>query len=333
MIIKLKQDVSKNVLDKILQKLDSQKTRYQFSKKENLITIMKHTNGIIDEIRKQNIAEEMIPVAKPYVLAVKHRLKPASKIKLGKNAILGGKDIVIMAGPCSVESEEQIAKIAKEVKKAGGTVLRGGAFKPRTSPYDFQGLGTEGLKMLKKAADLNNLLVIAEVLDPRDIDIVAKYADIFQIGTRNMQNFALLKEMGKTRKPVLLKRGMSSTYKELLLAAEYILSGGNREVILCERGIRTFVTETRFTMDISAISYLKKETHLPVIADPSHATGNAKLVQDVALASIAAGADGLIIEAHHNPQEELVDRDQTIDFKTLKEIVVKSKKIAEIVRN
>lgn len=333
MIIKLKQDVSKNVLDKMLQKLDSQKTRYQFSKEENLITIMKHTNGIIDEIKNQNIAKEMIPIAKPYVLAVKHRLKPASKIKLGKNAILGGKDIVIMAGPCSVESEEQITKIAKEVKKAGGTILRGGAFKPRTSPYDFQGLGTEGLKMLKKAADLNNLLVISEVLDPRDIDLVAKYADIFQIGTRNMQNFALLKEMGKTRKPVLLKRGMSSTYKELLLAAEYILSGGNREVILCERGIRTFVTETRFTMDISAISYLKKETHLPVIADPSHATGNAKLVQDVALASIAAGADGLIIEAHHSPQEEIVDRDQTIDFKTLKEIVVKSKKIAEIVRN
>lgn len=333
MIIKLKQNISDHALDLLLQKLNNHNTHYQFSKKENTVVIMKHANGILDTIKKQNIAEEMIPIPQPYVLAAKHKLKLKSKIPLSKNLSIGGKEIVVMAGPCSVENAEQIEEAAKNVSASGGQILRGGAFKPRTSPYDFQGLGEKGLKILRRAADLHNLSVITEILDPRDIEVVQRYTDIFQVGTRNMQNYALLKELGQVKKPVLLKRGMSSTYKELLLGAEYILAGGNKNVILCERGIRTFVTETRFTMDINAITYLKHETHLPIVADPSHGTGNATLVKDIALASIAAGADGLLIEAHPKPKESLSDKDQTIDFKTLKEIVKKSKQIAGIVRN
>lgn len=332
MIIKLKKDLSDHVLSLLLQKLDSQKAKYQFSKEKNTMVIMKHTNGIIDEIVKQGITEEVIPVKNPYVLATRNKHQDKTLIKLKNGTIIGGHDIVIMSGPCAVESEGQINESARLLKLAGGTVLRGGAFKPRTSPYDFQGLGEDGLKFIRRAADNNQLAVITEVVDPRNVELVEKYTDIFQVGTRNMYNYTLLTELGKSRKPVLLKRAMSATYKEFLMAAEYILAGGNSRVILCERGIRTFVTETRWSMDINAIPYLKKESHLPVVADPSHATGIATMVKDVALASIAAGADGLLIEAHPEPNHAMTDKDQAIDFKTLEEIIVKSKKIAEIVR-
>jgi 3-deoxy-7-phosphoheptulonate synthase len=217
-----------------------------------------------------------------------------------------------MAGPCAVEGYEQLKTVAQEVKKAGAQILRGGAFKPRTSPYSFQGLGEEGLKYLREVADELGMAVVTELMDPRDLPLVEKYADIIQIGARNMQNFTLLKEVGQSKKPVLLKRGISASIKEWLMAAEYILSSGNFQVMLCERGIRTFETETRFTLDINAIPLVKQKSHLPVIVDPSHGTGKWNLVSAVAKAAIAAGADGLLIEVHHNPEEALSDGEQSL---------------------
>ncbi len=234
---------------------------------------------------------------------------------------VGGSQVVVMAGPCSVESEEQIMTIASAVKEAGATVLRGGAYKPRTGPYDFQGLGKKGLQLLQKSSRATGLRTITEVMDPRDVDLIAEYVDIFQIGARNMQNYTLLKEVGRTKHPVLLKRGMHSTYKEFLLAAEYILAGGNPNVMLCERGIRTHVTELRFTLDLNAVPYLKAETHLPVIVDPSHGTGRRDLVQPMSRAAVAAGADGLIIECHTDPNSSVSDADQAISIETLHEMM------------
>ena len=229
--------------------------------------------------------------------------------------------MVIMAGPCSVEDEAQIMAIARAVKEAGATVLRGGAFKPRTGPYDFQGLGKKGLQLLKKASKETGLRTITEVMDPRQVDLIQEYADMFQIGARNMQNYTLLREVGRTKHPVLLKRGMHSTYKEFLLAAEYILAGGNPNVILCERGIRTHVSELRFTLDLNAVPYLKQETHLPIIVDPSHGTGRRDLVPAMSRAAVAAGADGLIIECHTDPAHSVSDADQAISIETLEQLM------------
>ena len=223
-----------------------------------------------------------------------------------------GKDFVVIAGPCSVESEEQTIKTAQKVKEAGGNMLRGGAFKPRTSPYDFQGLGLKGLKILEKAKRETGLPVVTEVTDPRDVSWVCEYVDVLQIGTRNMQNFSLLKEVGKVEKPVLLKRGMYSTLKEWLNCAEYILAGGNPNVILCERGIRTFETYTRNTLDLSIVPSVKEISHLPIIVDPSHGTGRLSIIEPMSLAAMAAGADGVMIEVHHNPCEALCDKDQAM---------------------
>jgi len=223
-----------------------------------------------------------------------------------------GKDFVVIAGPCSVESEEQTIKTAQKVKEAGGNMLRGGAFKPRTSPYDFQGLGLKGLKILEKAKRETGLPVVTEVTDPRDVSWVCEYVDVLQIGTRNMQNFSLLKEVGKVEKPVLLKRGMYSTLKEWLNCAEYILAGGNPNVILCERGIRTFETYTRNTLDLSIVPSVKETSHLPIIVDPSHGTGRLSIIEPMSLAAMAAGADGVMIEVHHNPSEALCDKDQAM---------------------
>lgn len=223
-----------------------------------------------------------------------------------------GKDFVVIAGPCSVESEEQTIKTAQKVKEAGGNMLRGGAFKPRTSPYDFQGLGLKGLKILEKAKRETGLPVVTEVADPRDVSWVCEYVDVLQIGTRNMQNFSLLKEVGKVEKPVLLKRGMYSTLKEWLNCAEYILAGGNPNVILCERGIRTFETYTRNTLDLSIVPSVKETSHLPIIVDPSHGTGRLSIIEPMSLAAMAAGADGVMIEVHHNPSEALCDKDQAM---------------------
>jgi 3-deoxy-7-phosphoheptulonate synthase len=223
-----------------------------------------------------------------------------------------GKDFVVIAGPCSVESEEQTIKTAQKVKEAGGNMLRGGAFKPRTSPYDFQGLGLKGLKILEKAKRETGLPVVTEVADPRDVSWVCEYVDVLQIGTRNMQNFSLLKEVGKVEKPVLLKRGMYSTLKEWLNCAEYILAGGNPNVILCERGIRTFETYTRNTLDLSIVPSVKETSHLPIIVDPSHGTGRLSIIEPMSLAAMAAGADGVMIEVHHKPCEALCDKDQAM---------------------
>jgi len=233
-------------------------------------------------------------------------------IQLPYNTTVSHHNVTIIAGPCSIESEEQIMATAHFVKKAGATILRGGAFKPRTSPYAFQGLGIEGLKLLKKAGDYYAMPVVTEVLDSEDIVMVSQYADILQVGARNCQNFSLLKKLGKIQKPILLKRGMMVTIKEYLMAAEYILAEGNTNVILCERGIRTFETETRNTLDISAVCVLKQKTHLPVMVDPSHASGNWKLIHPLSLAAIAAGADGLMIECHINPEAALCDGDQSL---------------------
>jgi len=257
--------------------------------------------------------EQVILVSKPYKLASREFHPKDTIVKINSVAI-GGNEIVVMAGPCAIESEEQLLATAQAVKAAGATVLRGGAFKPRTSPYDFRGLGATGLKILAAVGKETRMPVITEVMAPHDVDLVARYVDILQIGARNMQNFILLDEVGKIKKPVLLKRGLSSTIQEWLLAAEYILNQGNENVILCERGIRTFESHTRNTMDISSIPIIEKVSHLPIIADPSHATGRWYLVPPMALAAIAAGADGLLIEVHPNPESALADGPQSLNF-------------------
>jgi len=257
--------------------------------------------------------EEVIPITKPYKLSSREFQPANTTIKVG-DAFLGGDELVIIAGPCAVETEKQVLETAKAVKAAGANILRGGAFKPSTSPYQFRGLGKKGLEILAMARAETGLPFITEVLTPQDVELVAEYADILQIGARNMQNFILLDEVGKVKKPVMLKRGMSATIQEWLLSAEYILSQGNRQLLLCERGIRTFETYTRNTLDISAIPIIKKLSHLPVIGDPSHGTGKWYLVAPLALAAVAAGADGLMIEVHPNPDEALKDGAQSLTF-------------------
>ncbi|MDQ7051850.1 MAG: 3-deoxy-7-phosphoheptulonate synthase [candidate division KSB1 bacterium] len=254
---------------------------------------------------------EVLRITEPYKLAGR-TFHPEDTIIRIKDVVIGGDEVVVMAGPCSVESEEQIDTIAAAVKRAGAKVLRGGAFKPRTSPYSFQGLGEKGLRMLREAADRYGLLVVSEVMDKNKVPLVMEYADILQVGARNMQNYDLLKALGRVRKPVLLKRGMAATIEETLLSAEYIMAGGNYEVILCERGIRTFENYTRNTMDISAIPVFQKLSHLPVIADPSHGTGIRDKVAPMARAAVAAGAHGLIIEVHHDPENALSDGPQSL---------------------
>ena len=257
--------------------------------------------------------EDVIPISKPYKLASREFHPENTVITVG-DITIGGDEIVVMAGPCAVESEEQLLDTALAVKASGARILRGGAFKPSTSPYSFRGLGEEGLKLLAKARKKTGMPLITEVMSPLDVELVASYADILQVGARNMQNFVLLDEVGKLRKPVMLKRGMSATIQEWLLAAEYILVQGNEQLILCERGVRTFETYTRNTMDVSAIPIIKKVSHLPIIADPSHATGKWYLVTPVALAAVAAGADGIMVEVHPNPDQALKDGAQSLTF-------------------
>ena len=256
--------------------------------------------------------EKVLPVLAPYKLVSREFKPESSVIDLGKNVKIGDRKVVVMAGPCAVENLTVLKQIAAEVKRQGATVLRGGAFKPRTSPYSFQGLGQKGLEYLKQVGDELGLVTITEVMDPRDVKLVARFADVLQIGARNMQNFNLLREVGETQKPILLKRGMSSTIKEWLMSAEYILSEGNFNVVLCERGIRTFEDFTRNTLDVSAIPAVKQLSHLPVVADPSHAAGKWNLVQPLSMAAIAAGCDGLIVEVHTRPEEALSDGAQSL---------------------
>ncbi|NOX36387.1 MAG: 3-deoxy-7-phosphoheptulonate synthase [Calditrichaeota bacterium] len=254
--------------------------------------------------------------------ARKKTIVPVKQVRIGEG-------FVVIAGPCSVESEEQMLITARMVKEAGADMLRGGAFKPRTSPYAFQGLGLEGLKILEKAGRETGLPVVTEVVDPRDVTWVCEFADVLQIGTRNMQNFALLKEVGKANKPVLLKRGMYSSLKEWLYSIEYILNAGNPHVILCERGIRTFETYTRNTLDISAVPAMKELTHLPIIVDPSHATGRVSMIESMSLAAVSAGADGLLVEVHFKPEIALSDKDQQLNPRQFKQMMWKLRKLVQ----
>jgi 3-deoxy-7-phosphoheptulonate synthase len=274
--------------------------------------------------------EKVLPILKPYKLVSREFQKHNTVIRIDGHEI-GGKKICVMAGPCSVESRDQVLESAIPVKEAGATFLRGGAFKPRTSPYSFQGLGEEGLDYLAQARKVTGLLIITEVLDPRDLELVARYTDVLQIGARNMQNFKLLTEVGKLKMPVMLKRGLSATIQEFLLSAEYIAAEGNRNIILCERGIRTYETETRNTLDISAVPVLKQLSHLPVFIDPSHGTGRWDLVAPMALAGIAAGADGLLIEVHPNPETALSDGPQSLKPKKFAALMSDLKKVAAAV--
>ena len=276
--------------------------------------------GVIDVLR----------VLKPYKLASREFRDLPTIIRIN-DVKIGGQELTLMAGPCSIESEEQIYETAQNLNKLGIKILRGGAFKPRTSPYSFQGLGVSGLKMINEAAKKYNLLVITEVMSIEQIDIISPYADILQVGARNMQNFMLLKELGKIKKPIMLKRGMSSTIEEFLLSAEYILSGGNKKVILCERGIRTFESYTRNTLDLSIVPAIKTLSHLPIIVDPSHSTGRKELVGPMSKAAIAAGADGLMIEVHPNPKMALCDGAQSLDFSYFENLLTEMELVAKSV--
>lgn len=267
---------------------------------------------VLQSLESMHGVESVVPILQPYKLASKEVKREPSVIRVTDDVSVGGSQIVVMAGPCSVESEEQIIETALAVRDAGAHMLRGGAYKPRTSPYSFQGLEEEGLRLLSKAREVSGLPFVTEVVNPETVELVAEYADMLQIGARNAQNFALLKKVGQLRKPVLLKRGMSMTIQEFLMSAEYVMSEGNQAVVLCERGIRTFETATRNTLDLSAIPVLKQKTHLPVIADPSHGTGNYHYVAAMAYAAVAAGADGLMIEVHSDPEHASSDGPQSL---------------------
>ncbi|MDE1178583.1 MAG: 3-deoxy-7-phosphoheptulonate synthase [Edaphobacter sp.] len=270
-------------------------------------------------------------ISSPYKLAGRSFRPEGTKIKFKNGVVVGGDEVVIMAGPCSVESREQILLSARQVAASGAQFLRGGAYKPRSSPYSFQGMGVEGLKLLREVADETGLLVITEVMEISQIEVMLPYIDVFQIGARNMQNFNLLRELGHVRKPCLLKRGIAATIEEVLLSAEYILSGGNYDLMLCERGIRTYETATRNTMDISAIPVLKKLTHLPVLGDPSHGVGIRDLVPPMALAAVAAGADGLLMEMHPNPDKAMSDGAQSMYPEQLEKLIKQLGQLAPVV--
>lgn len=333
MIIVLRPEATEKQVDHIVKKLKGLGLQAHISKGTERTII----GAIGDEVVLQTLpleaipgVEKVLPILKPYKLASREFRNENTIIKIG-TAEIGGRKIVVMAGPCAVENKTLLIETAKEVKAAGASFIRGGAFKPRTSPYSFQGLGEEGLIYLAEARERTSLPVVTEVMDPRDIDSIVKYADIIQIGARNMQNFRLLKEVGACHKPVVLKRGISATIKEWLMSAEYIMAGGNHNVILCERGIRTYETATRNTLDLSAVPVLKQLTHLPVIVDPSHAVGKWDLVAPMAKAAVAAGADGLIIEVHPNPEEALSDGEQSLKPKMFKQLMDELKPIAQAV--
>ena len=298
---------------------------------KTVLGIVGDTSAIeVSTVELNEIVEKVIKVAEPYKRA-NRKFHPDNSVINAGEAMIGGKKIAVMAGPCAVESEEQILSIATDVKAAGACAVRGGAFKPRTSPYAFQGMRAEGLLLLKKAKDLTGLPVVSEITNPYYLDMFVDYVDILQVGARNMQNFELLKELGRINKPILLKRGFANTIQEFLMSAEYIMSGGNNNVILCERGIRTFETSTRNTLDISAIPVLKELTHLPVVVDPSHAAGITRYVEPLAKAAIAAGADGLIVEVHPSPKQATSDGAQSLTPDMFFEIMKKLGKVADAV--
>jgi len=332
-IIVLRPNATEEDLKRLVKKIEGHGLTVNISKgtERTIIGVIGDTSKISEEeedaIRVMRGIEDVMRILKPYKLASRE-FKAADTIIKVRGKAIGGKKIQVIAGPCAVENKEMLMNIAEKIKDAGASFLRGGAFKPRTSPYSFQGLGEEGLKYLSEAREKTGLPVVTELMDPREIEVILKYSDIVQIGARNMQNFKLLLEVGTCNKPVLLKRGLSATIKEWLMAAEYIMSKGNQNVILCERGIRTFETATRNTLDLSAVPILKQLTHLPVIVDPSHGVGKWDIVAPMAKAAIAAGADGLMIEVHTNPEEAMSDGEQSLKPSAFKKLMEELKPIA-----
>jgi 3-deoxy-7-phosphoheptulonate synthase len=335
-IIVLMPDTPEENLRHVLKKLEGKGLKANVSQgtERTIIGVIGDTTKVTedeeDAIRAMSGVESVVRILKPYKLASREFRKENSEINV-RGVIVGGKRIPVMAGPCAVENRTILIGIAEKVKAGGASFLRGGAFKPRTSPYSFQGLGEEGLKYLAEAREKTGLPIVPEIMDPRDMDVIMKYTDIIQIGARNMQNFRLLLEVGSAGKPVLLKRGLSSTIKEWLMSAEYIMSRGNQQVMLCERGIRTFETATRNTLDLSAVPLLKQLTHLPVVVDPSHGVGKWDLVGPMSKAAVAAGADALMIEVHTNPEEAFSDGEQSLKPDMFAQLMKELKPIAEAV--
>jgi 3-deoxy-7-phosphoheptulonate synthase len=332
MIIVTKPGVSDAELDHIRERIETLGMRTHLSRGEQRTIIgCIGDESLLQEAALLSLAgvESVHPVLKPYKLASREFVARPTVIRVGDAATVGGRELAIIAGPCSVEGRDMLRTTARSIAAAGAGMLRGGAFKPRTSPYAFQGLGEAGLRMLAETRAETGLPIVTEVMDTRQVELVAEYADVLQIGARNMQNFALLSEVGRVQRPVLLKRGLSATVKELLMAAEYVMAQGNRDVILCERGIRTYETATRNTLDVAAIPVLKAETHLPVLVDPSHAGGRADLVAPLSFAAIAAGADGLIVEVHPCPEEALSDGDQSLTLEGFAELMERIRPFAQ----
>ena len=333
MIIVMSHGATEKQIENVIDKVHSYglRTHPIFGVQKTVIGIVGDDKTIVVEnMRGMPGIEQIIPILQPFKFAGREAHPDDTVIEIG-GVRIGGERIVVMAGPCAVESREQLLDIAGKVRASGASVLRGGAYKPRTSPYSFQGLGEEALKYLAEARDTTGLLIITEVTDPRNVELVSGYADIMQVGARNMQNFVLLTEVGKSGHPVMLKRGPSSTMTDLLLAAEYMIIEGNSDIILCERGITTFETYTRNTLDLSAVPAIKHESHLPVLVDPSHATGKSSLVEPMSLAAIAAGSDGVIVEVHPDPEQALCDGPQSLTLEQFDVMMTKLKAIAPIV--
>src|SRR2546421_8079140 len=333
MIISMKLHATRQEIDEVRKQVEHFGYKVHSIEGEERVVIgvvgVGDVTACMESIEAMPQVDNVVRISAPYKFVSKEFRKGKTQIKVNGTEI-GGGEFVVMAGPCSVESEKQIMQAAEGVAEAGAKMLRGGAFKPRTSPYDFQGMEEEGLKLLKKAKEATGLAIITEVMSDRDVDLVAEYADILQIGARNMQNFALLKTLGKCGRPVLLKRGMSSTIKELLMSAEYVVAHGNSNVLLCERGIRTFETATRNTCDIAAVPVLNEMTHLPVIVDPSHATGKRSLVPAVARAAVAIGADGIIVEVHPYPEKAVSDGAQSLTLDQFRSMMQQLKPYIEL---
>ncbi|WP_308576330.1 3-deoxy-7-phosphoheptulonate synthase [uncultured Fusobacterium sp.] len=332
MYIKTKKNIGEIEKNRILEFLKNNKLGSLIIEDEETLKIGvlgDRSNVDMDRLLSFHGVDELVVIGKSYKFVSREFQKQDTVIDI-KGRKIGGGNFMLMAGPCAIENRESVFQIAEQVKKSGAQILRGGAFKPRTSPYDFQGLGEEGLKYMREAADKYDLLVVTEVMDSMDIPLISKYADILQVGARNMQNFSLLKMLGSCGKPVLLKRGLSATIRDFLMAAEYLMAYGNREIILCERGIRTFETMTRNTVDINAIPLIKEKSHLPIIIDASHGTGRRSLVEPVTLAGVIAGADGAMVEVHENPECAVSDGVQSLDFKGFKKLTENLEEVLQL---
>ena len=332
MYIKTKKNIGEIEKNRILEFLKNNKLGSLIIEDEETLKIGvlgDRSNVDMDRLLSFHGVDELVVIGKSYKFVSREFQKQDTVIDI-KGRKIGGGNFMLMAGPCAIENRESVFQIAEQVKKSGAQILRGGAFKPRTSPYDFQGLGEEGLKYMREAADKYDLLVVTEVMDSMDIPLISKYADILQVGARNMQNFSLFKMLGSCGKPVLLKRGLSATIRDFLMAAEYLMAYGNREIILCERGIRTFETMTRNTVDINAIPLIKEKSHLPIIIDASHGTGRRSLVEPVTLAGVIAGADGAMVEVHENPECAVSDGVQSLDFKGFKKLTENLEEVLQL---